>query len=48
MPINRTILAKGLSLRAAAIELDRRGIRTAQGGAWTATQVSRVLAQVAA
>ena len=47
-PVVRDIMAGGLSLRAVAIELDRRGIRTARGGAWSATQVSRVLAQAVA
>ena len=46
-PIIRDILAGGMSLRAAATELDRRGICTARGGAWSAVQVSRVLAQAA-
>ena len=32
----------GLSHRAAARALNERGIRTAQGAAWTAMQVARV------
>jgi Recombinase len=35
-----------LSARAAAEELNRRGIPTAAGGKWSAVQVSRLLARV--
>jgi len=37
-----------LSLRQIVAELDKRGIRTMRGGAWTATTVRNVLLRVAA
>ncbi|WP_369426604.1 recombinase family protein [Glacieibacterium megasporae] len=36
---------QGMSLRAIARELDRRGVPTARGGAWQAVQVRAVLAR---
>lgn len=36
---------RGLGLRAMAAELSAKGIRTAQGGVWTATAVKRALAR---
>jgi DNA invertase Pin-like site-specific DNA recombinase len=37
---------RGLGLRAMAAELSAKGIKTAQGGVWTATAVKRALARV--
>ncbi len=45
-PVVAELRRQGLSLRAIAGELDRRGIKTRfQNGPWTATQVSRLLAR---
>ena len=46
-PIIREMEAEGLSLNAIAAELNRRGVSTPRGGAWTATAVRRVLARLA-
>jgi DNA invertase Pin-like site-specific DNA recombinase len=44
LPIVREIQAAGVaSLRAVAAELTRRNVRTARGGAWTATAVKNLL-----
>jgi DNA invertase Pin-like site-specific DNA recombinase len=43
LPIVREIQAAGSSLRAVAAELTRRNVRTARGGAWTATAVKNLL-----
>lgn len=45
-PVIRELQASGASLRAVATELNRRGIETARGGPWSATQVSRVLGRI--
>ena len=41
-----SMAAQGMSLRAIARELDRRGVPTARGGVWQAVQVRAVLARV--
>jgi DNA invertase Pin-like site-specific DNA recombinase len=46
-PIAAGLRAEGLSLRAIAAALKDRGIRTAQGGAWTGAAVRNVLARAA-
>jgi DNA invertase Pin-like site-specific DNA recombinase len=46
-PITAALRDEGLSLRAIASALKDRGIRTPQGGAWTATAVRNVLARAA-
>jgi Recombinase len=46
-PVVRELQAAGLSLRGIAADLTARGIPTPQGGAWSAVQVSRVLARAA-
>jgi hypothetical protein len=44
MPIVKELQAAGAtSLRALAAELNHRGIPTARGGEWSATQVMRLL-----
>jgi hypothetical protein len=44
MPLIESIRATGASkLTAIAAELNRRGIRTARGGAWYATSVRNIL-----
>jgi hypothetical protein len=43
LPALQQMQAEGLSLRAMARDLVQRGFTTAQGGRWTATQVSAVL-----
>ena len=42
-PIARQLRAEGLSLRAIAAELQRRGVRTRRKGAWTAKAVAALL-----
>lgn len=44
-PMVRELSATGLSLASVAAALTERGIRTARGGQWTATAVSRLLAR---
>jgi hypothetical protein len=47
MPLIESIRAPGAStLAAIADELNRRGIRTARGGAWHATSVRNILRRV--
>ena len=49
LPVIASLQAAGTaSLRGIAAELEARGVRTARGGAWTAAQVSRVLARLEA
>lgn len=48
LPIVRELQAKGASLRAIATELNGRGIETARGGRWAATQVSDILRRASA
>jgi DNA invertase Pin-like site-specific DNA recombinase len=43
VPIIREIQSTGLSMRKVAAALNARGIPTARGGAWAATQVSDIL-----
>ena len=43
LPVIQPLRAKGASLRAIAGELNARGIQTARGGAWAATQVADIL-----
>jgi recombinase len=43
LPIILPLKAKGASLRAIAGELNARGLQTARGGAWAATQVAAIL-----
>lgn len=45
MPTLTEMQARGLSLHGMAAELAAKGVRTAGGGAWTATAVRRVLAR---
>lgn len=45
-PVIRELEGAGLSLNAIAAELNRRGVSTPRGGAWTATAVRRVLARL--
>lgn len=46
VPVIREIRASGVaSLRGIADVLNNRGVRTARGGKWAATQVSAVLAR---
>jgi DNA invertase Pin-like site-specific DNA recombinase len=47
LPTVSEMQANGLSLHQVAAALTERGIKTAQGGAWTATAVRRVLARSA-
>jgi Recombinase len=42
-PVIREIRAAGASLRQVAAALNARGIATARGGTWAATQVSDIL-----
>ena len=44
-PTARELLAAGMSLRGAAAELTRQGIKTAKGGNWTAQAVKNLLAR---
>jgi DNA invertase Pin-like site-specific DNA recombinase len=47
LPIIRQVQASGVSsLRGIAAVLNARGVRTARGGRWAATQVSAVLGRV--
>jgi hypothetical protein len=46
-PIIREIRATGASMRRTATALNTRGIPTARGGVWAATQVSDILKRVA-
>jgi DNA invertase Pin-like site-specific DNA recombinase len=46
-PVAQEMRRNGLSLRQIAAELATQGVRTARGGAWTATAVQNVLARVA-
>lgn len=48
LPIIRDIQATGASMRKTADALNRRGIPTARGGTWAATQVSDILKRGAA
>lgn len=48
MPIIREIQATGASMRKTAAALNARGIPTARGGTWAATQVSDILKRGAA
>jgi hypothetical protein len=48
LPIIRDIQATGASMRKTAEALNRRGIPTARGGIWAATQVSDILKRGAA
>jgi DNA invertase Pin-like site-specific DNA recombinase len=43
LPVIQPLRAKGVSLRAIAGELNARGIQTARGGTWAATQVADIL-----
>ena len=43
LPVIQQMRNTGMSLRATALELTKRGVPTAQGGQWTAAQVSAVL-----
>lgn len=45
-PTVREMQAAGMSLRAMAAKLGERGIKTANGGAWTATTVRNVLNRI--
>ena len=45
-PTVRCLRARGLSFDRIADELTARGIKTARGGAWTATAVRNVLARL--
>lgn len=48
-PVIREIKSGGVtSLRGIAVVLNNRGVRTARGGRWAATQVGAVLARVGA
>ncbi len=50
LPVVTELRGQGLSLRAIAAELDRRGVKTCiqyPGQRWSATQVRRVLARAA-
>ena len=47
-PVVAELRAAGMSLSQIVAGLDRRGIRTMRGGAWTATTVRNVLRRVAA
>lgn len=47
LPIIREIQATGASMRKTAEALNRRGIPTARGGTWAATQVSDILKRAA-
>ena len=45
LPVIRQIVARGVSLRQIADELNMRGIKTARGGMWYATTVRNVMAR---
>jgi hypothetical protein len=46
-PIIKELQASGAtSLRAIAAGLNDRGVPTVRGGAWTATQVARLIARI--
>lgn len=45
-PTIEALLAKGMSLRRVAAELDILGVKTARGGTWTATSVKNALNRV--
>lgn len=47
LPLIRQIGGQGGSLRQIAVELNARGVRTVQGGAWHATTVRNILARQA-
>ena len=47
-PVIAELRAAGLCLREIVAELDKRGIRTMRGGAWTAATVRNLLLRVAA
>ena len=47
-PVIADLRGQGLSLRQIVAELDKRGIRTMRGGAWTAATVRNVLQRVEA
>jgi DNA invertase Pin-like site-specific DNA recombinase len=47
-PMLREMQATGASLRKIAAEMAVKGIRTAQGGKWTATAVKNAMARVTA
>jgi len=47
-PVIAELHAAGMSLRQIVAELDKRGIRTMRGGAWTAATVRNLLLRVAA
>jgi DNA invertase Pin-like site-specific DNA recombinase len=47
LPVIRTMQAEGASFRKIAGELNARGIATARGGTWAATQVSDIVKQAA-
>jgi DNA invertase Pin-like site-specific DNA recombinase len=48
LPVIQQMRSSGMSLRATAMELAKRGVPTAQGGQWTAAQVSAVLRRIKA
>lgn len=48
LPMMADLRGKSLTIKAVADELNRQGIQAPRGGAWSATQVSRVLATAAA
>ena len=49
VPVIRQVQGSGItSLRGIAVVLEARGIRTARGGKWAATQVKAVLSRNAA
>ena len=47
LPIIREIQATGASMRKTAAALNARGIPTARGGTWAATQISDILKRFA-
>jgi DNA invertase Pin-like site-specific DNA recombinase len=47
LPLIRSMQAEGASFRKIAAELNARGIATARGGTWAATQVSDIVKRAA-